>query len=100
MSDQQPVGSRGEGVAAGRIIQETNLATVRALLDTLSFYAMLVDSDHRIVVANKAVLGGLGREPLRSRRGRYLRPAHLRQGLRFPLSAAAAQTWSSATRSV
>lgn len=54
MSDQQ---------VAGMIIQETELATARALLDTLPFYAMLVDSDHHIVVANKAVLGSLGREP-------------------------------------
>lgn len=54
MSDQQP---------AGMIIQETELATARVLLDTLPFYAMLVDSDHHIVVANKAVLGSLGREP-------------------------------------
>ena len=63
MSDQQPVGFRGESGAAGRIFQETHLATARALLDTLPFYAMLVDSDHHIVVANKAVLVNLGREP-------------------------------------
>ena len=63
MSGQQPVGFRGESGAAGRIVQETHLATARALLDTLPFYAMLVDSDHHIVVANKAVLVNLGREP-------------------------------------
>ena len=54
MSDQQPT---------WMIIQETELATARALLDTLPFYAMLVDSHRHIVVANKAVLADLGREP-------------------------------------
>lgn len=41
----------------------TDLTAARALLDALPFYAFLVDSDHRIVVANRATFAAHGLEP-------------------------------------